>query len=319
VTVPFALLVGLGAGLIIAGLVAVALGRWRAGRARAEREETRGPSQQPARPDQLEESGRRDSEPGRQPGQVGQKQAEREVAAVWLQFLRREVADTVSGVNNRLTVIKTLAHNALRTAAPDLREGLQKILQEVDRAANATATLHQHVSSAAPPPAPASVNKERRRPNRAGAILIVDSDDGVREVIGQLFQSLGHRVVPARDGIEGLEILRSERVDCVITATYLSRLSGVGFYTQVEQLLPFACRRFVFICGETQRPDVRAFLEKTGCPIIPKPFDVTHLVDVVEGVIARVVHDPANRRTGGIDAADRPTDLPTADPAGEPS
>jgi CheY-like chemotaxis protein len=279
-TLPVALLVGLGAGLVLAWIDAF-VARRRAGRAR---------SRLPAAAEEREQQ-------EQQEDRHAPPQSEREVAAAWLQFLRQEVADTVAGINNRLTVIKTLAHTILRgDGSLKVQDGLEQMLVEVDRAAAATAALQQHVSSTASAPVIPAVADAPARPSRPGAILIVDSDDGVREVLGQLFQSLGHRVVPAHDGVEGFEILQSERVDCVVTATHLSRLSGVGFYTQVEQRLPFASRRFVFICGESQRPDIREFLESTGCPIIPKPLNVAVLVEAVNQVIAKVEHDPANRR-----------------------
>ncbi len=277
---PVAFLVGFGAGLALASVGAFV----------ARRRAARVPPDLPAVAEPREERN-------------APSPSEREIAAAWLQFLRQEVADTVAGLNNRLTVIKTLAHTLLRgDAATNVQDGLQQVLVEVDRAAAATAALQLHVTSVASPPVAPTVREGQTGSTRAGAILIVESDDSVRDVLGQLFKSLGHRVVPAHDGVEGFEVLQSERVDCVIAATHLSRLSGVGFYTQVEQRLPFAARRFVFICGESQRPDIREFLEGTGCPIIPKPLNVALLVEAVQQVIATVEHDPANRRQRAMPA-----------------
>jgi CheY-like chemotaxis protein len=314
VTTPVAFLVGIGVGLVVARIVVLASRRSTPQRASASHDVNDAKTRQS---DSLERAGSEAQEE-----QDERKQPEREVAAAWLLFLRREVDNAVAALNNRLTVLKTLAHHMQSEGgAADSRESLQKMLVELDRAVAATAALHKHVSSAAPAPLPAipSVGVQPQTSSRAGAILIVESDDGVREVLGRLFQGLGHRVVPARDGVEGFEILQSQRVDCVISATHLSRLSGMGFYNQVEQRLPFAARRFVFICGETQQTDVREFLEQTGCPMVPKPVDVGQLVEAVNGVIAKVVHDPANRRSGAPDepAADMPSDLATSDPVGE--
>jgi CheY-like chemotaxis protein len=311
-TVPVALLVGIGVGLVLARIIVLVSGR------PASRGGKDGHAH--AQSDLPEQAGT-----GLREGESEQKHPEREIAAAWLLFLRREVANTVAALNNRLTVMKALAHRMEGEAGgSDPRDDLQKMLVELDRAAAATAALQKHVSSTAPAPLPplAPDGTQARMSARAGAILIVESDDGVREVLGRLFQGLGHHVVPARDGVEGFDVLQSQRVDCVISATHLSRLSGMGFYTQVEQRLPFAARRFVFICGETQQPDVREFLEQTGCPIVPKPVDVGQLIEAVNGVIAKVVHDPANRRSGAPDSHDpsieMPSDVAATDPVGEP-
>lgn len=320
-TVPVALLVGIGVGLALARIVVLVSRRSAPPPTAAAGDVSHG--QVRARSDALDQG-----KPEASEGEDEQKQPEREIAAAWLLFLRREVANTVAALNNRLTVMKALAHHMEgEEGAVNSRDDLQKMLIELDRAAAATAALQKHVSSTAPAPLPPLTpdGTQARTSARAGAILIVESDDGVREVLGRLFLGLGHRVVPARDGVEGFDVLQSQRVDCVISATHLSRLSGMGFYNQVEQRLPFAARRFVFICGETQQPDVREFLEKTGCPVVPKPVDVGQLVEAVRGVIAKVVHDPANRRSGAPGShtsrepsADLPSDVASSDPVGEP-
>lgn len=230
-------------------------------------------------------------------------QAEREVAAAWLQFLRREVADTVNALNSRFTVLKTLVSGF----PPDgleasQREALERIDVELERAAAATATLYQQVSSASPEPARPSVSEIRPHHVAAATILVVEADDTTRDVIGQLFRSAGHTVVPARDGVEAFAVLRERTVECVISDTRASRLSGQGLYEQVEEWLPHVARRFVFISGDTQQPEVREFLERSGRPVVPKPFDVDLLVEAVNEVLERVereVRDGQRPRPAG--------------------
>jgi CheY-like chemotaxis protein len=225
------------------------------------------------------------------PPRASLAQSEREVAAAWLQFLRREVAETVGAVNTRLTAIKVLLVSVGQGDLNDVqRTALDRIGTELERAAAATADLHRQVSSSASAPARLSVTAARPHAVRPGVLMVVDSDDTIREVLGQLFESAGHRVIPARDGVEAFTLLQQEPVDCVISETRVSRLSGEGLYTQVEQRLPHLARRFVFVSGDTQQADVRAFLERSGCPVVPKPFDVELLVEAVHRVLGSVQH-----------------------------
>jgi CheY-like chemotaxis protein len=233
-------------------------------------------------------------------------QSEREVAAVWLQFLRREVAQTVAAVNTRLTAIKALLAGLSRGDLTDVqRATLERIATELERVTSATADLHRHVSSSATAPARPSVTTVRPHDVRPGVLLVVDPDDSIRDVLGQLFQAAGHRVIPARDGVEAFAMLQREPVDCVISETRIARLSGEGLYAQVEQQLPHLARRFVFVSGDTQQPDVRAFLERAGRPVLPKPFDAELLVEAVNGVLESV--QAGAKRTA------------PAEPAGSPS
>jgi two-component system NtrC family sensor kinase len=87
--------------------------------------------------------------------------------------------------------------------------------------------------------------------------------------------------------LEAFAVLQQEPVDCVITDTRMSRLSGMALYTQVEDRLPTLARRFVFVSGDTQEPDTRAFLERVGCPVLPKPFDVQLLIEAVTEILER--------------------------------
>jgi CheY-like chemotaxis protein len=229
--------------------------------------------------------------------------SEREVAAAWLTFLRREVSETVGALNSRLTVVKALLASLPRDELGlAQRELLDRVGHELDRAVGATAMLHGHVSSAAPKPARPSVTRVRPHVVRTGVILVVDSDDTTREVIGEVFRCAGHRVLPARNGVEAFEMLQREPVDCIISETRVSRLSGEGLYSQVEQRLPHLARRFVFIAGDTQAPEVRAFLERSGCLLIPKPFDVELLVEAVDEVLEAVAHGRQGREAGAAPA-----------------
>lgn len=268
-TIPVALTLGFGAGLAVAvALVLLLRTRDRGVVSRPPVRDTPAPTVMPG------------------PAPAGHHPSEREVAAAWLQFVRREVAETVGAINNRLTVVKTLIAGLPRDdLAPAQRDVLDRVCLELDRAAGATATLHGQVSSAAPTPARPSVTAVRPHEVRPGVILVVDSDDTTREVLGEVFRSAGHRVVPARDGVEAFAVLQAEPVDCIVSETHVSRLGGEGLYAQVEHRLPHLMRRFVFISGDTQEPGIREFLDRSGCLLIPKPFDVELLVEAVNEVL----------------------------------
>lgn len=235
-------------------------------------------------------------DPERSPTRPSTATSEREVAAAWLQFIRREVAETVGAINSRLTVIKA-SMGALGEGdlTPAQRGALERIATELERATAATAELSGQVTSGARAPARPSVSGLRVHAPRSGVVLVVESDDTTRDVLARLLGSAGHHVIPARDGVEAFALLEQEPVECVICETRVSRLSGEGLYTQVEQRLPPMARRFLFISGDTQQPDVRDFLERSGRPVVPKPFDADVLMEAVNAVLESVQTSPAGR------------------------
>jgi CheY-like chemotaxis protein len=220
----------------------------------------------------------------------------KELVTAWVQFLRDEVADAANALNNRLAVIKTLHQrfDASRLGAEQQRD-LEQIATEVDRAAGITAKLLSRAHSGTTEVVPPAFVALSTRARRQGVILVVEDDDGNREAITRLLSSAGHRVIPARDGLEAFPTLEMGTIDCVVSDFRMPALGGRGLYEQVEERLPQLARQFVFVTGDYTRPDTREFLEKTGCPVVGKPFQVETLLNAVASVLERaeVLHPTA--------------------------
>ncbi|MCE5310343.1 MAG: response regulator [Acidobacteriales bacterium] len=61
----------------------------------------------------------------------------------------------------------------------------------------------------------------------AGAVvLVVDDDDGVRQVLRLMLESGGYRVLEAADGRKALEQVRSENIDVVMTDLVMPEQEG---------------------------------------------------------------------------------------------
>lgn len=227
----------------------------------------------------------------------------KELVAAWVQFLRDEVADSANALNNRLAVIKTL-HQRFDASrlTPEQQRDLEQIATEVDRAAGITLKLLSRASTGAPDSVPPAFVALSSRARRQGVILLVEDDDGNRDAINRLLTSAGHRVIPARDGLEAFPALELGSVDCVVSDFRMPALGGRGLYEQVEERLPHLSRQFVFVTGDYTRPDTREFLEKTGCPVVAKPFQVETLLNAVAAVLERaeVLHPTPHSRVSAV-------------------
>ena len=65
-------------------------------------------------------------------------------------------------------------------------------------------------------------------------ILIVDDLAANRQVLMALLKHLGHRLVEASDGSEGLAAVRAERPDLVITDVLMPVMDGYEFVRQLR-------------------------------------------------------------------------------------
>jgi CheY-like chemotaxis protein/anti-sigma regulatory factor (Ser/Thr protein kinase) len=58
-------------------------------------------------------------------------------------------------------------------------------------------------------------------------ILVVDDDDTTRLIISRLLAKTGFSVSEARDGVEALEILRTDRFDLMVCDVWMPRMTGL--------------------------------------------------------------------------------------------
>ncbi len=104
-------------------------------------------------------------------------------------------------------------------------------------------------------------------------ILVIDDDAMVREVVALMLKALGHAVVEASGGAEGLAILEAgEAVDLVLTDLHMPEPSGWQIVKQVKARWPG-----VRVGVMTGTPEVSYDEEAEVDFIIEKPFNFASL------------------------------------------
>jgi CheY-like chemotaxis protein len=210
------------------------------------------------------------------------------VAQAWVQFMRDDVAGSVNGLNNRLSaILGAVAEIPETNLTRSERDQLQRIRDEVAHAVNITSGLLRRVDSMAPDSVPHMLEPYTDAPPRPASILVVEDDDSNRGVITRLLQRLGHYVTPCANGLEALEVLKLAPVDCIVCDLRMPVLGGESFFQQVENLMPHLASRFVFVTGDYTDPDSRKFLDRSGQPVIGKPYDVKELLSAVAVILRR--------------------------------
>jgi CheY-like chemotaxis protein len=206
----------------------------------------------------------------------------------YLDYLRDEVSAAVNALNNRLNAISDAAQelSALDLGPHGVRE-LERLRMEAERATTITAGLLHRLEGTTPGAVP-----RVSRPNPTvlappAHVLVVEDDPANRSVATRLLQRAGHLVTACEDGTEALDVLDMGGVDCVVCDVRMPVLSGQGLFEQVEERLPEAAERFVFVTGDSSVPETRQFLERTGQPVIVKPYESAELLGAVALVLER--------------------------------
>jgi CheY-like chemotaxis protein len=106
-------------------------------------------------------------------------------------------------------------------------------------------------------------------------VLLVEDDHDIRESLTELIESQGVRVKAARDGAEGLDLLRAGlQPRAVFLDNRMPRMDGAGVLAAMREDPALASIPVVWMSGDRrQPPSVAAHLGK--------PFDMDELVAVL--------------------------------------
>jgi CheY-like chemotaxis protein len=69
-------------------------------------------------------------------------------------------------------------------------------------------------------------------------ILVIDDEVSARDVIVDLLTAVGHDVVEAKDGVEGLRLNSAEPADLVITDLFMPEKDGIAVVMELKRTMP---------------------------------------------------------------------------------
>ena len=119
-------------------------------------------------------------------------------------------------------------------------------------------------------------------------IMIVEDHALSRQVLNNLFTSLGHRVVEASDGEVALGIVQSNHPDLIISDILLPNLDGVEFARQLRGMPDMEDMPIIFYTATCRLQGELSLGEKCGtCRVIPKPSDPHYILSTVNEMLEK--------------------------------
>jgi two-component system cell cycle sensor histidine kinase/response regulator CckA len=139
------------------------------------------------------------------------------------------------------------------------------------------------VEAPLPPAAPAAALERR---GAVGTALLVEDDNALREMIGEILEQSGWTVVSAGTPDEALAIAsaRPSPFDVLITDVVLPRMRGRELAGQLRGRHPQA--RVLYISGHPEDP-LADGLAGPGTRFLQKPFTRAGLLDALEELLDR--------------------------------
>jgi CheY-like chemotaxis protein len=122
-------------------------------------------------------------------------------------------------------------------------------------------------------------------PSRGKAILVVDDEPQVAEVLVEIFSQDECTVETAADGEEALAKLRHRSYDVIVCDIRMPRLNGGAFYRAIEERAPQLLWRVLFVTGDILSQETREFLQQTAAPVMEKPFSLGDIRKIVRHIL----------------------------------
>ena len=118
-------------------------------------------------------------------------------------------------------------------------------------------------------------------------ILVVDDEAPLAALMADILAADGHTVDIAVNGLAALAHVERHAYDLILSDLRMPELDGPGLYRELERRRPELARRIAFVTGSAQSVGMEHFLEKTGAPILYKPFRIQDLQKLVSDLLER--------------------------------
>lgn len=108
-------------------------------------------------------------------------------------------------------------------------------------------------------------------------ILVIDDDRIIRTIVSKSLSSLGYEVITANDGLEGLQLVKAEKPDAVVTDKMMPGLDGFEVTRRLRREPGFAHLPILVLTSESDLADRVGAFEAGADDYLSKPFEAAEL------------------------------------------
>lgn len=113
-------------------------------------------------------------------------------------------------------------------------------------------------------------------------ILVVDDEEGIRDILKIYLESDGHNVFTAKNGLEALKILDKQNVDLILLDLMMPVMNGWEFSEALSKTIHANIPKIII----TAYPDRLGDVVNQGVAL--KPFDMNQMQEQIKNVCERL-------------------------------
>jgi DNA-binding NtrC family response regulator len=118
-------------------------------------------------------------------------------------------------------------------------------------------------------------------------ILLVDDEEGYRELIARVLTKAGYEVLQAADGLEALSLLEKSKIDLVISDILMPALNGYALVARLRAKWPTMP---VILTTGFLSQDAAKSMMNGSVDFIPKPINSELLIQTVQRLVPQLAN-----------------------------
>jgi CheY-like chemotaxis protein len=143
-------------------------------------------------------------------------------------------------------------------------------------------------------------------------VIVIDDSAVIRNMVRDMLPKGNFEVLEAKDGVQGITLIRQERPTLIMLDFLLPRMSGWEVYQQIQNQPELQTIPLVLMSGRKEEVEEKLQEPFEYFEFVQKPFDQKGLIDAIKTAMAKAKRRPAPvapvapvaEATSGADAAE---------------
>ena len=125
--------------------------------------------------------------------------------------------------------------------------------------------------------------------NKTIKILVVDDFATMRKVVRNLLKQIGYEnIIEAEDGVSALKMLKSEKIDFIVSDWNMPNMSGLDLLKAVRADSGLSATPFLMVTAEALQDNVVAAVRAGVSNYIVKPFTAETLNGKIQKIMEKM-------------------------------
>lgn len=124
-------------------------------------------------------------------------------------------------------------------------------------------------------------------------VLVIDDSTVIRNMVRDMLPKGNFEVLEAKDGVEGINLIRQERPNLIMLDFLLPRMSGWEVYQQIQMQADLQTIPLVLMSGRKEEVTEKLQEPFEYFEFVQKPFDQKGLIDAIKIAMTKAKRRPA--------------------------